>query len=1110
MPTKTYRWHSYLVWGILLSLFLSLALIYSQLPADGATGDLESFTAQGFHIQWLLEERPGGLQVDDIVVRAGSHTVDEWLNGAAPGPEWEDDGIVRYEILRRGLPLTLYIRMAPVSFHSILDRWLLQALIMLGLILVGAYVFWKRSDEVAARLLMLFCISVAVQCWGDAYNFQYAIFSRLPVFWLQFILEYASFMLMYASILNFALVFPSPHPVITRHPALAYLSIYLFHPLVLALVMLFSSTWSQAILNGSHASWIVVVVQALLAIGIGIRSLRIEREAVKRAQLRWILWGTLAGLVVVIPGYIFPLVLSNRPFVPHPIVMLLTVLLIIIFAIPILRYRLFDIEVVINRTLVYGTLTILLASIYLVLVRLLTLVVQVVSKHPDQTLVVFLSTLSIAWTVNPLYQRIQKVIDRAFYREKLNYRKLLPEMTERMSTCILPDQLAVLLTEEFPRRLQIKKASLSILDPVGERLKPEGDTNLPTLSLDHPLIREIRRLRKPLVRLQPSDKLSQESRAWLDEHHVELVIPLIAGEELVGLYNLGSKESGEAYYSEEVRMLNSLGQQAAIGVQNSRLLSAEQEQRKLAEALKQAAEVVSSTLDLEQVLDLILEQVSRVVAGDAFNVMLLEGEFARVVRWRGYEQFDATGRIANISLRVREYPTMVKMLDDGQPLCIADTLHHPDWIVLDKWDWLKSYVSTPIPSGGQMVGFLDVDGSRSDQFGPADAQRLKAFAVHAGIALQNARMYKDRLDLLSKTEEQARQVQQIIDTVPEGVLLLDEEKRFILTNPAAQRFLYQLTGAHHPDQPLSSLAGYSVDDILSSYTSVPWHEITIEGPPKRIFEIAAHPLEIGTQSPGWVVVLRDVTSEREIQAQVYLQERLVTVGQLAAGISHDFNNILAAILVYVDLVCLDPNLSPSSQKQLDIIQNQIRRATGLVRQILDFSRSSAMEQSNLDLYSFIKELEGLLEHILPENIQLELDCSPGQYTIRADPMRLQQAFMNLYLNARDAMPGGGKFIFRLDRFTLEPGERPPYPDLLPGEWIGIRVQDTGVGIPANVLPHIFDPFFTTKPVGKGTGLGLAQAYGIIKQHGGSIDVQSQEGEGTTFSIYFPALETENG
>jgi signal transduction histidine kinase len=396
-----------------------------------------------------------------------------------------------------------------------------------------------------------------------------------------------------------------------------------------------------------------------------------------------------------------------------------------------------------------------------------------------------------------------------------------------------------------------------------------------------------------------------------------------------------------------------------------------------------------------------------------------------------------------------------------------------------------------------------VDGSRSDQFGPADAQRLKAFAVHAGIALQNARMY-------SKTEEQARQVQQIIDTVPEGVLLLDEEKRFILTNPAAQRFLYQLTGAHHPDQPLSSLAGYSVDDILSLYTSVPWHEITIEGPPKRIFEIAAHPLEIGTQSPGWVVVLRDVTSEREIQAQVYLQERLVTVGQLAAGISHDFNNILAAILVYVDLVCLDPNLSPSSQKQLDIIQNQIRRATGLVRQILDFSRSSAIEQSNLDLYSFIKELEGLLEHILPENIQLELDCSPGQYTIRADPMRLQQAFMNLYLNARDAMPGGGKFIFRLDRFTLEPGERPPYPDLLPGEWIGIRVQDTGVGIPANVLPHIFDPFFTTKPVGKGTGLGLAQAYGIIKQHGGSIDVQSQEGEGTTFSIYFPALETENG
>jgi signal transduction histidine kinase len=1107
MSTKPYLIQSYVVWGILLSICLALALIYSQLPVDGATGDIESFSKQGFRIQWLLEERPGGLQVDDIVVKAGGHTVNEWLNGASPGPEWETDRFVRYEILRQGSPLTLEIRMSPVSIHSIISRWWRQLLIPFSLILVGAYVFWKRSDEAAARLLMLFCVSVAAQCWGDAYNIQYAILTIPHIFWLQFFLEYASFILMYATILNFALVFPSPHPEIIRRPTLIYFFTYLLHPILLALVMFLSPNWSQAMLNASHVSWIVVIIQTLLAISIGIRSLHEARDSVKRAQLYWILWGSLAGVVVVVPGYILPLVLSSRPFIPYPIVMLLTVLLIGIFAIPILRYRLFDIEIIINRTLVYATLSILLACLYLILVRFLTLVVQVVSNHPDQTLVIFLSTLGIAWAFNPLCQRIQQIIDRTFYREKLNYRQLLPEMTTQLATSILPDRLAALLTDELPRKLQIESASLLILEPAGEKIKSVRDTSHPTLDPDHPFIREIKQLRKPLLRLQPPKKISLKSRTWLKEHHVELSIPLLVGEKFVGLYNLGSKKSGRAYTSEEVNMLNTLGQQAAVGVQNSCLLEAEQEHRKLAEALKQAAEVVSSSLDLEQVLDLILEQVSRVVNGDAFNIMLLEGEFAKTVRWRGYERFDVQDRISNLSLRVSEYPTMIRMIENGQPLCISDTLHHPDWVVLEEWDWLKSYVSTPIRIGDKTVGFLDVDGNRPDQFGPADAQRLKAFADHAGIALQNARLYKDRLDLLTKTEEQARQVQQIIDTVPEGVILLDGEKKVVLSNPAAHRFLYELASDHSPEKPLTSLAGHPMDDILVSYADIPWHEIVNEGPPQRILEIAAHPLEIETQFPGWVLILRDVTTEREIQTQAHLQERLVTVGQLAAGIAHDFNNILAAILVYVDLVCLDQNLSFSSKKQLDIVKNQIRRATSLIRQILDFSRNSSMEKSPLDLYSFIKELESLLEHFVPDNIQLETDCRPGKYTISADSLRLQQAFMNLYLNARDAMPSGGKLHFGLDRFTLKPGEKPPYPDLFPGDWICVCVKDTGVGIPANTLPHIFDPFFTTKPVGKGTGLGLAQAYGIIKQHGGSIGVQSQEGEGTIFSIYFPVLET---
>jgi len=196
---------------------------------------------------------------------------------------------------------------------------------------------------------------------------------------------------------------------------------------------------------------------------------------------------------------------------------------------------------------------------------------------------------------------------------------------------------------------------------------------------------------------------------------------------------------------------------------------------------------------------------------------------------------------------------------------------------------------------------------------------------------------------------------------------------------------------------------------------------------------------------------------------------------------------------------------PASRERLAIIREQVQRAASLIRQILDFSRRSVMEQSTLDLLPFLKELNKLLLRILPETIHLELSCPPGVYLVNADPTRLQQVFMNLALNASDAMSAGGELRFSMDSFQFKQGEPPPTADLPWGNWVRIIVADTGVGIHEDALPHIFEPFFTTKPAGQGTGLGLAQVYGIIKQHNGYIDVSSQVGSGTTFTIYLPAL-----
>jgi CheY-like chemotaxis protein len=160
----------------------------------------------------------------------------------------------------------------------------------------------------------------------------------------------------------------------------------------------------------------------------------------------------------------------------------------------------------------------------------------------------------------------------------------------------------------------------------------------------------------------------------------------------------------------------------------------------------------------------------------------------------------------------------------------------------------------------------------------------------------------------------------------------------------------------------------------------------------------------------------------------------------------------------------------------------------------------------MDLVSFLKEFEKLMSRTLPENIRMTFPAAMEELVVSGDPGRLQQVLMNLALNARDAMVEGGELSFELDTIRLKPGERPPYRDMHAGEWVRLRISDSGTGIAPDVLAHVFEPFFTTKEPGHGTGLGLAQVYGIVKQHGGYIDVESRVGEGSTFVIYLPALK----
>ena len=277
----------------------------------------------------------------------------------------------------------------------------------------------------------------------------------------------------------------------------------------------------------------------------------------------------------------------------------------------------------------------------------------------------------------------------------------------------------------------------------------------------------------------------------------------------------------------------------------------------------------------------------------------------------------------------------------------------------------------------------------------------------------------------------------------------------------------------------------------------------------RMAEAVAQKTDTDKHIRGWVLIIRDVTEQRAIQESVQRQERLAAVGQLAAGIAHDFNNILTSMIGIAELSADIPEVPPVAKQDMKRISELGQQAARLTRQILDFGRKSISEKRPLSLDSFVKETAKLLNRTISEDIRIDLDIGPDELICNADPTQMQQIITNLAINAQDAMPDGGTLTFRLARLSLPASEQPPVPELTAGDWIVLSISDTGVGIASENQVHLFEPFFTTKEIGKGTGLGLAQVYGIVKQHEGFIDVDSRLNEGTTFTLYFSALPEQH-
>lgn len=326
-------------------------------------------------------------------------------------------------------------------------------------------------------------------------------------------------------------------------------------------------------------------------------------------------------------------------------------------------------------------------------------------------------------------------------------------------------------------------------------------------------------------------------------------------------------------------------------------------------------------------------------------------------------------------------------------------------------------------------------------------------------------------------------------------------------SPANQRIQHSVITAVQAPEGRGYHALFAIQDVTDLTTRIRDYRIMHDQALDQVRERKRIEEELIRTQEGLEVRVKERTAELEhLNERIFAQERLAAVGQLAAGIAHDFNNILTGIIGLSEIMLSENRLVAEHRQMVEAIFNNGLRAAHLIHQILDFSRKSISEMKPVELQGFLLDFIKFIKRTIAENIRIAVDCGPGEYFVSADPAKVQQVLANLAVNARDAMPEGGELRFELSLVTVRHAEPPPLPDMPEGAWVLLTVSDTGTGMTPAVFSHMFEPFFTTKEPGKGTGLGLSQVYGIIKQHEGFLDVKTEVGKGTVFSIYLPASQ----
>jgi two-component system, cell cycle sensor histidine kinase and response regulator CckA len=546
------------------------------------------------------------------------------------------------------------------------------------------------------------------------------------------------------------------------------------------------------------------------------------------------------------------------------------------------------------------------------------------------------------------------------------------------------------------------------------------------------------------------------------------------------------------------------------------------------ELIARITRAVVGTTSITALASELAEQVRQAFASNGCVIRTREDDDLVLLGSAGVPQHELTPRL-KVGWGISE-----KIMTERRALFIPDVRDDPatrPYVGKPTTSYqFTSYAGAPLLAEDNVIGMIGIYfREKQETLTHADLQHLQLVGNHIAVAVLNERMYQElkvQRDLLQseiesrrRTEDALRHSQALYRLITENsqdmICVLDAEGNCIYASPSVSRVLgyplEQFVGTNistilHPDDAVNVLELAS--KVMAGGLATAMYRLRHSDGRFLWMEGQGGRMELDGE-PYLLKVSRDVSERRLLEEQLSQAQKMESIGRLAGGIAHDFNNLLTAILGYTQLAHLE--IAPESPIApfLSNIEGAAQRAAGLTRQMLAFARRQTVDPQILNLNELVVSLDSLLRRLLGADVELVTLPEMMLGSVLADAHQLEQVIVNLAVNARDAMPDGGKLTLRTANATVLRPATLPHGEIASGEYVLLTVTDTGEGMTEEVKQRIFEPFFTTKEVGKGTGLGLATCYGIVKQSGGHIIVNSAPGQGTTFAVYLPRAYEEH-